>query len=259
MAVIVEDIKVEDAKVVATRKYPIPSPTILFLKPGHLDSLVSGIISSAKDSWFLYKFAWRHKVAGVADGFITNQSLWDRLVFDGARVKVLGNGAATVRAVIVSGGTFVAFPSGFGRSLLMSILYIGPLDSEILTPARIALSVPFINAFTHPLVAAPVLASHPLDLQDFPSQAVGKSSGRTFAHTGPPGVNVEVKLVGVNDDLVENGGDPAGEVLVRGPPVCKKVNLEDYVHIPEPTSEEGWTTTDVKARVQTNGSFQLYV
>lgn len=40
----------------------------------------------------------------MLEGFITKQSLWDRLVFDGARVSVLGNGAGTVRAVIVSGG-----------------------------------------------------------------------------------------------------------------------------------------------------------
>ncbi|KAF4615268.1 hypothetical protein D9613_002796 [Agrocybe pediades] len=231
------DIKAEDAKVLATRKYPIPSPTVLFLKPGHLNSLVSGILTTAKSSWFLYNFAWRHKTAGIADGFLTNQSLWDRLLFDGARIKVLGNAAAAVRAVIVSGGH---------------------LDSEILTPARVALSVPFVNAFTHPLVAAPVLASHPLDLQDFPTQSDDK--GRASAHTGPPGVNVEIKLVGVDDASVENGADPAGQMLVRGPPVCKKINLEDYVHVPDSpsTSEDGWINTDAKAKVQTNGSFQLY-
>jgi len=99
-----EAIKPETAETVATRRYPIPSPTVLFIKPGHLSSLASGIIGEAKKSWLLESFAWRHKRAGVEDGFITNQSLWDRLVFDSARAKVLGHAAATVRIVIVSGG-----------------------------------------------------------------------------------------------------------------------------------------------------------
>ncbi|KDR73413.1 hypothetical protein GALMADRAFT_212330 [Galerina marginata CBS 339.88] len=239
------DVKTENAQVVAARKYPIPSPTVLFLKPTHLASLVSGIIAEGKSSsWFLYSFAWRHKLAGVNDGFITNQSLWDRLVFDSARAKVLGNGAATLREIIVSGGH---------------------IDLETLTPARIALSVPLVNVFTHPLVAAPILASNPLDLQDLPSFSTGKTG--SMAHSGPPGVNVEVKLVGVNDEIVENGGDPIGDVLVRGPPVGKLVvNLEDYVDVPRGTTSDsdadaeaadGWTATEAKARVQTNGAFQL--
>jgi hypothetical protein len=105
-----DDVKQEDAQAISTRKYPIPSPTIIFLKPAHLNSIVNEIIATAKESWFLYPIAWRHKLAGVSDGFITNQSLWDRLVFDGARAKVLGHVAATLRAVVVSGGTLF-YPS----------------------------------------------------------------------------------------------------------------------------------------------------
>ena len=99
--------KKEDAQAIATKKYPIPSPTIVFLKPAHLNSVVDEIMATAKKSWFLYPIAWRHKLAGVSDGFITNQSLWDRLVFDGARAKVLDDVAATLRAVVVSGGMFI--------------------------------------------------------------------------------------------------------------------------------------------------------
>lgn len=53
--------------------------------------------------------AWRHKMSGIKEGFTTKQSLWDRLVFDGARVSVMGEGAGTVRGVIVSGGNCVFF------------------------------------------------------------------------------------------------------------------------------------------------------
>jgi long-chain acyl-CoA synthetase len=50
-------------------------------------------------------------MAGVAEGFITKESLWDRLVFDNARIKVLGEGAGTLRGVIVAGGSFLLFSS----------------------------------------------------------------------------------------------------------------------------------------------------
>jgi long-chain acyl-CoA synthetase len=52
----------------------------------------------------LYSFANRHKLSGVTDGFITKDSLWDRMVFDNARLAVLGDATNTVRGVIVSGG-----------------------------------------------------------------------------------------------------------------------------------------------------------
>ncbi len=86
--------------------YSTSSPTILFVRPDHLTNLSDTILQEAKKvSWLLHNFAWRHKLAGILEGYITKQSLWDRLVFDSARVKVMGKGAGTVRAVIVSGGT----------------------------------------------------------------------------------------------------------------------------------------------------------
>lgn len=125
-----------------------------------------------------------------------------------------------------------------------------------MTPARIALSVPVINVLSHPLVSGPVLASHAFDLQEFPPTR-NKSEAVLPAHTGPPGVNVEVKLVGVDDEAVEGGADPVGVVFVRGPPVGKLVNVEGYENIPSQTAEEeeGWTGTGLRAKVQTNGSF----
>jgi long-chain acyl-CoA synthetase len=66
-------------------------------------STVSDVLKKAAGSMFLYPFARRHKLAGINDGFITRDSLWDRLVFDGARANVIGDGAATLRGVIVSG------------------------------------------------------------------------------------------------------------------------------------------------------------
>ena len=120
----------------------------------------------------------------------------------------------------------------------------------LMTPARIALSVPLVNTLTHPLVAGPVLASHPFDLQDFTFEGQDESLP---AHVGPPSINVEAKLVGVDDDNIENGGDPFGWLLVRGPSVGKTGNdhHEDY-------EGEGWVSTGIEATVQPNGSFVAY-
>lgn len=242
------------ADILSSKDFPIPSPTILFAKPAHLEGLVTSISKQAKKSWLLYPFARRHKLANLTEGYITKESLWDRLVFDGARAKVIGDGAGTLRAVIVSGGEhyLVPFHSGKTYNYFCSV---GPVSASLLTPSRISLSIPLVNAFTHPLVPGPILASHPLDLQDFPSLNDKPSS--SAAHVGPPSVNTEVKLVGVDDSVVENGGDPVGMLLIRGPSVGKHLNNDDYVSIPSEDDKEGWIATEVRAKVQTNGAFQV--
>ena len=116
------------------------------------------------------------------------------------------------------------------------------------------LSVPLVNCFTHPLVPGPVLASHGLDLQDFSTNTDGSTPA---AHVGPPSVNTEAKLVGVNDGSVESGEDPVGMLLIRGPSVGKLLSNDEYVSIPSEDEKEGWVSTGVKAQIQTNGSFQV--
>ncbi|KAG6866098.1 hypothetical protein C0991_008850 [Blastosporella zonata] len=212
--------------------YPIPSPTILFLKPDHLQSTMSAIAKKASESFILFPFARRHKLASLNEGFLTKESLWDRLVYDGARAKVIGDAASTLRGVVISGG---------------------PLNAAIVTPSRIALSIPIVNAYTHPLVPGPVLASHPLDLQDFPTL---KDS--LVAHVGPPSVNIEAKLIGLDDEKVEQGADPMGQLFIRGPPVGKLLNGDEFVAIPSEDNQEGWVATEMRAKVQSNGAFKVF-
>ncbi|KAI0060819.1 acetyl-CoA synthetase-like protein [Artomyces pyxidatus] len=214
------------------RQYSLPSPTILFVRPTHIDGLVSSITRHAKDS-FLYPVAWRHKLAGIMEGYSTKESLWDRLVFDNARAKVMGEGAATIRGVVVSGE---------------------PLKADLLTPSRIGLSVPFVVAHTHPLVTAPIFASHPHDLQTFAPPAGGHSDAG-LAHVGPPVVNIETKLVGVDDDAIAKGDDPVGTLHVRGPVVGRILTVEEEVPA---ENEERWASTGHLARAQTNGSFKVW-
>jgi len=241
-------IKHDVADLMTSKKFSIPSPTILFVKPGHLESLVDAILREAKKSLFLSSFAWRHKLAGISEGFVTKDSLWDRLVYDGARARVIGEGAGTVRAVLVGDGMYITVVCPQETNCLT-----GVLRASILTPARVALSCPIINTYTHPLVPAPVLASHPLDLQIFPS-----SSEKEPAASGPPSVNIEAKVVGISDDAIEAGGDPEGSLLIRGPPVGKLGGVEEsYVDVQKLDEEEGWVATGARAVIQTNGSFKI--
>jgi long-chain acyl-CoA synthetase len=92
------------ADVASAKSYPAPSPTVLFIHPRHLTRLTSSILKEARKSRLLYSFAWRHKVAGLREGFVTKESMWDHLLFDAARAKVVGEGAGTIRVTVISGG-----------------------------------------------------------------------------------------------------------------------------------------------------------
>ncbi|CCM03866.1 uncharacterized protein FIBRA_06016 [Fibroporia radiculosa] len=220
---------------------PIPSPTILFVKPSHLAALTSSILEAARSSSsLLYSLAWRHKYAAILDGYITKQSLWDRLVFDSARAYAMGKGAGTVRAVLTGGG---------------------PIEAQSLVPSRIALSVPLVNVHIHPLAAGPIFASHPLDLQTFlpnVKAAVGPAANTyAFAYlapVGPPSVNVEAKLLGVDDAAIEGGTDPIGTLVVRGPSVGKLLSGDDDE---DEIEDERWVETGESAKVSSNGTFKV--
>ena len=246
----------------SVNKYPIPSPTVLFATPGHLNALATAVVEEASNSSFLYSLAWRHKYASLLEGFLTRQSLWDRLVFDAARAKVFGKAAGTVRAAVSAGGASVPLLGESANTHLTP----GPIELPSLAPMRIALSVPIVNAHTHPAVAGPVFASHPLDLQTFPvNDSEEKASGPAadaFAFTylaavGPPSVNIEAKLLGVNDADIEAGGDPVGTLHIRGPSVGKPAHRVDVREEDRETEGDGWVAAGQRARVLPNGTFKV--
>ena len=226
--------------------YPIPSPTILFVKPEHVISLTSSILNASRSGSWLSGWGWRHKIAHATEGFITKESLWDRLVFDAARVKVLGEGAGTLRALIATGGKFPCYKSCCGVHLIRSTL--GYTPAETLTPTRIAFSIPYINAVSSDLVCGPLFASYPHDLQIHPVPEGGEFEN--IAHVGAPTVSMEAKLVGVDDSAVEEGKDPIGEVYVRGPPAGTLLGEENR-------NGENWLSTGYRGKVQPNGCFKV--
>lgn len=111
-----------------------------------------------------------------------------------------------------------------------------------------ALSIPLINAYTHGSATGPLFATHAFDMQILPSS----SPATEPAHVGAPSVNVEAKLIGVNDNVVEKGADPIGELLVRGPSVGNMLSADG-----EAGEKNAWVNTGVKARVMTNGAFKV--
>ena len=215
----------------------------MFLKPPHLQALVTSVLKDARKNILLHPFAWRHKVAGLAEGYLTKESLWDRLVYDAARGGVVGEVAGSLRLLVVSGGKIVI---PFAHLAFHLTPYpTGPVPAALLTPARIAFSVPLVNAFTSPLVAGPVLASFALDMQDFPA------APEEPAHVGPPSVNVEARLINVDEDAVARGEDPVGTLLIRGPSVGKPVGAEEFVNVSSgkkgsegDEEDEGWPLDD---------------
>jgi len=141
-------------------------------------------------------------------------------VFDGARSQVLGTDAAgAMKSVVVAGG---------------------PIKSSLMMQSRVALSVPLVNAYIHPFVSSHVFSSHPLDLQSFPEY--------DYHHVGAPCINIETKVLGVDDNLVEKGDNPLGSIVVRGPTVGKPQDI---------SAEDDWIDLNVKAQVLTNGVFSV--
>ncbi|KAH9930996.1 uncharacterized protein B0H18DRAFT_992194 [Fomitopsis serialis] len=165
-------------------KYPIPSPTVLFVTPAHLNAL-------------------SRPCPGKAAGTIVLRSVLE--------------------------------------------VHKGPIESQLLVPMRIALSVPIVNAHIHPLVAGPVFA------KQRQISAVDSFALTYLAAVGPPSVNVEAKLRGVNDADIESGGDPVGALHIHGPSVGKPVHRQDA----EIEEGDGWVSIGQRASVLPNGTFKV--
>ncbi|KIJ44134.1 hypothetical protein M422DRAFT_67748 [Sphaerobolus stellatus SS14] len=219
------------------------TPTLMFLTPDFLKPVMSLILTAARSNP-LFWLGWRHKIRGLQEGFLTKRSLWDNVVWEPARTKVLDKVEESLRGIVVSQGTF--FDSDIFEELMA---FTGELETAELENARVAFSVPIVMTYSHPLACGPVLASHPLDLQAFPASM---APGAFKAHFGPPAPNVEAKLVRVDDAIVDAGADPEGELVLRGPSIAKLWSERD-----EADAEE-WVSTGQSARVHTNGTFRLF-
>ncbi|KZT59819.1 acetyl-CoA synthetase-like protein [Calocera cornea HHB12733] len=197
--------------------YDLPPPTVAFITPPHLTSWGQAILSNVG---VLFLLGWRHKIAASNNGHVSRDSWLDNFIFGGAR-KITGKKLDQKLRQIVLGGEPIA-----------------PLRMR---PSRLLLSVPVVNALIHPLVCGPVCATSPFDVQFFRTPT---------SHYGAPTAALELKLVGVDDIAVEQGDDPVGEILVRGPSILMTTPMKFE-------REDGWLRTGEAAAVQANGSIVL--
>lgn len=140
------------------------------------------------------------------------------------------------------------------------LLPAGAIENQALTPARVALSVPILIVHSHPQVSGPVLATHAFDVQSFPNETAspGTSAADNYAFSylsavGAPSINLEAKLIAVDDASIEAGEDPVGRLMVRGPSVGVLLDVESK----EGELEKGWFETGEKAKVLPNGTFKV--
>ncbi|KAG8906712.1 NAD-dependent malic enzyme, mitochondrial [Tulasnella sp. 403] len=209
----------------------IPPPTVLFISSSQYIDLANAALNYAKSHW-LFAYAWRHKLFHHNGGQMSNDTVWDKLVFGPARTKALGRLGQSVEKIFISGE---------------------PLLESTIIPLRLALSVPVVRAVIHVTAAGPVLASHPVDFQSFQDSDKGSPSSDfdSLSHCGPPTINAEAKLMNANHDDIEAGSDPIGELFVRGPTIGQAV---------PPAAEpslDGWVKTGYQARVSSNGTFNV--
>lgn len=63
-------------------------------------------------------------------------------------------------------------------------------------------------------------------------------------------MSLEVKLVNVEDAVIEEGKDPVGEVYVRGPPAGTLLGVKNL-------NGENWLPTGYWGKAQPNGCFKV--
>jgi len=202
----------------------------LFITPSHLTSITNAITAHNRSSFF-GGLAWKRKNVELAGGSLSDTTFWDGL-----------------------GGLSAARRISFGYSktdawLKCVVVAGGPCPERMHPVSRVALSVPLINAHIEPISTAPILASHPFDLQHFPPSKAEEE----MAHVGPPAANVEVKLMADSDaEVDQNLQDPVGKLYFRGPSVG-----EPLPALPTGPIRSEWVDTGRRATVHSNGTFRV--
>lgn len=68
----------------------------------HMESLTASILNCARKSW-LFRLAWRHKLAALVEGSMSKGTFFDKQIFQAARSQSLGVLADSVREIAVAG------------------------------------------------------------------------------------------------------------------------------------------------------------
>ena len=169
-------------------------------------------------------FIASHLFSHVTSGYISRKHLTSRLGLGALRRRVLGGIVGDkLRAVAVVGreSLFSIRPTGIGR--LSTDLYLETPPPSTIAMSHVLLGVPTSRLHPSPRSAGPIFASHFYDLQipavpNYLTPLTFDSASAERAHTGPPAVNVEIKLIGEKVDTELEGGEPLeGQLWVGGP------------------------------------------
>ncbi|KAI9613650.1 hypothetical protein KEM48_003779 [Puccinia striiformis f. sp. tritici PST-130] len=107
---------------------------------------------------------------------------------------------------------------------LRAILTNDPISQSSATLIRAGFGVSLQRVYVHPVATGPLLASHQYDFQLSQPQ---RPSLNLMIQCGPPGVNVECKIVGVPEPSLINNDAWKGKLLVRGPSVGTELASAD--------------------------------
>jgi long-chain acyl-CoA synthetase len=223
----------------------------------HLAALTQAIEAAARRSP-LYAVARRQMLAGLSEGYLAREGVLEKHFWAAVRKSVLGGFASSLRAVVVVDGQCLLPSAQLNDDCYADIepglplsadTSAGGLTPTLLQSARVHLATPITNLTTSAQSTTPVFLTHFHDLQTIPSAQVSTVGLRELqftptssaaydkskrsvvpgelvvpsegvAHTGPPAVNIEVRLEGVDDEQIEEGvEDPQGDVWIRGPGV----------------------------------------
>ncbi|KNZ56741.1 uncharacterized protein VP01_232g3 [Puccinia sorghi] len=133
---------------------------------------------------------------------------------------------------------------------LRAILTDDPISQSTASLIRAGFGVSLQRVYVHPVGAGPLLASQQYDFQLVQPHRPTK---HTMIQCGPPGVNVECKIVDVPEPSLINYDAWKGKLVVRGPSVGTALTSD-------PTSSplgNFYPVADV-AQVLPNGTFQVF-
>lgn len=133
---------------------------------------------------------------------------------------------------------------------LRAMLTDDPITQSTATLIRAGFGVSLQRVYVHPVGAGPLLASQQYDFQLARPHRLTTS---TMVHCGPPGANVECKIVAVPEPALINHDAWKGKLLVRGPSVGSELTPDGDAA----EAEDFHAVADV-AQVLPNGTFQVF-
>ena len=213
--------------------------TILYL-PARVAPKIEDDLRRPLSKFYLGERALASKIALAREGVLTKSTIWDRLYM--SNVGVLPR----VR--------YVAFD--------------GLVRQRALETIRGVLGAPAVALKSHPLMLAPLTVAMMWDTQRLPPPALSRRqrpTGTEDSHVGTVPLNVELKIVGKEDDMAAE--KYRGELLVRSPTLSNASVLPVHAdsELPQLPPAPGakaappakWMRTGLYAEVAPEGTFWL--